>query len=95
MLTGSSTEGAIYLTVMNLPRKERFLQENVILVGVLHINTFLTPLVTEFKQLWKGIPLNNSFRLTRAALLCCSCDVPAARKVGGFRGHRAKKVNVS
>ena len=87
---------------MNLPRKERFLQENVILVGVipgpsepsLHINTFLTPLVTELKQLWKGVPLKNSFGhpvLTRAALLCCSCDIPAARKVCGFRGHRAKK----
>ncbi len=96
------SEGAIYLTVMNLPRKERFLQENVILVGVipgpsepsLHINTFLTPLVTELKQLWKGVPLKNSFGhpvLTRAALLCCSCDIPAARKVCGFRGHRAKK----
>ena len=63
------SEGAIYMTVMNLPRKERFLQENVILVGVipgpsepsLHINTFLTPLVTELKQLWKGVLLKNYF----------------------------------
>ena len=96
------SEGAIYMTIMNLPRKERFLQENVILVGVipgpsepsLHINTLLTPLVNELNQLWKGITLKNCFDhpvLVRAALLCCSCDVPAARKVCGFCGHRAKK----
>lgn len=29
------SEGAIYLSVLNLPRNERFLQENVILVGVI------------------------------------------------------------
>ena len=79
------SEGAIYMTVMNLPQKERFLQENVILVSEpsLHINTFLTPLVTELKQLWKGVLLKNSFGhtvLTRAALLCCSCDIPALEK---------------
>ena len=96
------SEGAIYMTIMNLPRKERFLQENVILVGVipgpsepsLHINTFLNPLVTELQELWKGVVLKNSADssvLVRAALLCCSCDIPAARKVCGFVGHRAKK----
>lgn len=68
MLIGSDhsntqhSEGAIYLTIMNLPRKERFLQENVILVGVIpgpsepspNINTFLRPLVKELNQLWTG-----------------------------------------
>ena len=45
------SEGVIYITVMNLPRQDRFLQENYILVGVipgskepsLHINSFLKP----------------------------------------------------
>lgn len=96
------SEGAIYMTVMNLPRQERFLQENVILVGVipgpkeppLHINTFLRPLVDELKDLWKGICLKNSEGSTvivRGALICSGCDIPAARKVCGFVGHRATK----
>ena len=42
------SEGAMYLTIMNLPWKERYLQENIFLIGVilrpsepsLHINTF-------------------------------------------------------
>ena len=52
--------GAIYLTVQNLPRHERFKEENVILVGILPgpkephftINSFLSPLVEELKTAW-------------------------------------------
>ena len=29
------SEGAVYLSIMNLPRKERFLQENIILACVI------------------------------------------------------------
>lgn len=47
--------GAIYLTVMNLPRNLRFKQENVLLVGLLpgprepkhNVNAFIDPLVQE------------------------------------------------
>lgn len=96
------SEGAIYMSVMNLPRQDRFLQENVMLVGVipgpkeppLHINSFLKPLVDELKELWRGVPLTNAKGQTifvRAALLCAGCDIPATRKVGGFVGHRATK----
>lgn len=90
------------MTIMNLPRHDRFLQENVILVGVipgpneppLHLNTFLKPLVDELKGLWKGVFLKNAEGHTvivRAALLCSGCDIPASRKVCGFLGHRATK----
>ena len=90
------------MTVLNLPRQERFLQENVILVGVipgpkepqLHINSFLSPLVDELQQLWQGLPMqlhNGLHVLVRAALLCVGCDIPAARKVCGFVGHQALK----
>lgn len=92
------SEGAIYLSILNLPRRERFLQENIILVGVipgpkepsLHINSFLKPLVKELKELWRGIVLEDYSGhsvLVRGALLCCSCDIPASRKVCGFIGH--------
>ena len=96
------SEGAIYLSILNLPRHERFLQENVLLVGIvpgpkeplLHINSYLRPLVDEVKLLWKGVCLKNSRSVTilvRGALLCVGCDIPAARKVGGFVNHRATK----
>lgn len=92
--------GAIYLSVLNLPRAERFTSENILLVGVipgphepeLTINTFLKPLVEELLQLWDGVVMQTQDKrlvLVRAALLCVACDVPAARKVCGFCGHRA------
>lgn len=57
--------GIMYLAVQNLPRKERFLAENMI-VGIIpgphepskHINSFLHPLVQELKQLWGGVVLH-------------------------------------
>ena len=74
----------------------------MLLVGVipgpkgppLHINSFLKPLVDELKQLWTGVRLVNVDGisiLVRGGLLCVGCDIPAARKVGGFLGHRATK----
>lgn len=94
------SEGAIYLSILNLPREERYLKENIILVGIipgpkepsLHINSFLQPLVNELKLLWEGVCVNIPNKVTiiiRAALICVACDIPAARKVCGFLGHRA------
>ncbi len=92
--------GVIYLAVLNLPRTEQFTSQNTLLLGVipgprepeLTINTFLKPLVEELLKLWNAIPMkthDNRFVLVRAALLCVACDIPAARKVCGFCGHRA------
>ena len=55
--------GALYLTILNLPRSERYSTENVILLGVIPgprepeftINTFLQPFVEELLELWSGI----------------------------------------
>ena len=93
------SEGAIYLSILNLPREERFLKENI-LAGVipgpkepsLHMNSFLQPLADELKQLWEGVYMNIPNKMStiiRAALICVACDIPAARKVCGFVGHRA------
>ena len=60
----------------------------------LHINSYLRPLVDELKLLWRGVCLKNSRGVTilvRGALLCVGCNIPAARKVGSFVGHRATK----
>ena len=96
--------GVIYLVLLNLPREERFKWENVILVGVIpdmetmpkSINSFLKPLVDEMQVLWKGIRLHSSWSsiplLYRGAILLAASDIPAARKLCGFKGHSAERA---
>lgn len=96
--------GAIYLTIQNLPRNERYLRENIILVGLLPgpkepsltMNSYLTPLVKELLELWHGVIITlkipNSLPISiriKAALSCCACDIPASKKVCGFLAHSA------
>ena len=94
--------GAIYLTIMNLPRNIRNKPENVILVGLLpgpsepsNINRYLEPFVNELNELWQGKELKiynvSGTRLVRCALLCASCDLPAGRKLCGFLSYMAHK----
>ena len=92
--------GVLYISVLNLPRRNRFKIKNTILVGVipgpkepsLTIDTLLAPLVSDLLDLWKGVSLkvsNGGFATFRCALLGVSCDIPAGRKVCGFLGHSA------
>ena len=94
------SEGVIFVTVLNLPRNIRYLQEYTLLIGVIpgpkepkyHINSFLAPFVRDLQTLWSGVvmKMNDGTQwLVRAALLSVSCDIPAARKVCGFCGHGA------
>ena len=87
---------------MNLPREQRYKRENLLLIGLLprpcepkhDINTYLNPLVLEFKQFLKAvnmtIPEKSTQKLVKCALLCVSCDIPAGRKVCGFMDHNAR-----
>jgi hypothetical protein len=83
--------GVIYFVLMNLPRKERFRFENIIIAGIIpsmdkepKLNTFLQPIVDELNILWKGIKLSNSLTSVGltcvVALLCVACDIPATLK---------------
>ena len=73
--------GVIYFVLMNLPRKERFKFENIIIAGIIpsmdkepNLNTFLEPIVDELQVLWRGIKLSNSLTsipLTFVAALLC------------------------
>ena len=93
--------GAIYLTVLNLPRGIRNKTSNVILVGLIpgpqephhDINSYLNPLVHDLKQFWDGIELNVHSvgkKKIRCALVCVACDLPAGRKVCGFLSYNAR-----
>lgn len=90
--------GAIYLTVFNLPRTERFKLENVILVGMIpgpkepkNMNPFLTPFVNEMNELYafKNPSAFLSVSTIRAVISCVMCDLPATRKVCGFSSYNA------
>ena len=81
--------GAIYLSIMNLPRNLRFKRENIILVGLLpgpdeqrhDVNSFLTPIVDELLQIWDGVQMmvmegGQKISCTiYGALLCVACDI--------------------
>ena len=87
--------GAIYLTVMNLPRSVHYKRKNVILVGILpgpcepkgNINSYLEPLIEELQDFWTGVELNVnsgpsvSQTIVRCALMCVACDLPAGRQI--------------
>ena len=57
------------------------------------LNQFLEPVIDELKALWKGVGLRSClsrFTLTfRAAVISISSDIPATRKICGFKGHSA------
>ena len=93
--------GVFYLALLNLPRAERFKWENIIVLGIVppldrepkNLNQFLEPVVDELKALWKGVRLGSClsrFALTfRAAVISISSNVPATRRICGFKGHLA------
>ena len=92
--------GVFYLALLNLPRAERFKWENIIVLGIVpsldrepkDLNQFLEPAVDELKALWKGVRLRSclsGFALTFRAAVSISSDVPATRKICGFKGHSA------
>lgn len=92
--------GVLYVVVENLPREVRFRRENILVIGIIpgpsepsmNINSYLEPVVKDLKNLWEGVLLDINGKQTkiRAAVACLACDVPAARKVGGFIGFKAK-----
>lgn len=92
----------MYIAILNYPRKLRYVQKNVILVGLLpgphepskQMNSFLEHLVRDLLSLSKGIEMATpeGTKVVRASLLCVSCDIPASRKLVGFVGHSAFKA---
>ena len=89
--------GVIYGVICNLPRDVRFKKENMLVLALLpgpnevklhRINHYLAPLVDELLKFWNGVnlPATNNYptgRNIRMAVICCSNDIPAARKLCG------------
>lgn len=96
--------GVLYLCLNNYPRHLRFKPENMLVVGILpgpgepnayQLSNYIKPLVDELLELWNpGITVpgedGNDIKI-RGLLMCCACDIPASRKIGGFLGHAAKQ----
>ena len=86
--------GAIYLSILNLPRELRYLKENIMFVGLIpgphepsvdYIYKYLEPLVEELRQLWFGkLFITRDYpigKIYKGVLILVSCDIPAGRKV--------------
>ena len=88
---------ALMMTVLNLPRAERFKERWTMVLGIIpgptepkgNINTFLKPLEDDLLLLWDGLPLHPEGKTVKAALIALSADIPALRKVSQFVSHKA------
>lgn len=90
--------GVVALICLNLPIELRYKPENVFLAGIIPgpkepsldaVNPYLTPFVDAFLSFWVGVfftktALHPLGRLIICALLLIICDLPCARKAGGF-----------
>ena len=101
--------GVIYGVICNLPRSERFKTSNIITLAVIpgpnepklhQLNHYLAPVIDQFIELWEGIDISTKEKTSkhiRAAIICCACDIPAARKLCGHISarvacHRCEKI---
>src|ERR1700722_70958 len=93
--------GVIYAVICNLPRSERFKPYNILTLAVMpgpkepklhEINNYLYPIINQLNRLWDGYCIKtheyNNGRFIRGALIGCSSDVPASRKLCGFISAR-------
>ncbi|GBB90179.1 hypothetical protein RclHR1_17060003 [Rhizophagus clarus] len=105
--------GAIYGVICNLPRNVRFNKENILTLGLLpgpsevkldKINNYLTPIINELLDFWNEVKLPTkkcpNGKKIRLAVICCSNDIPAARKLCGHISalvgcHRCYKIATS
>lgn len=98
----SYSVGAIYGVICNLPRSERFKPSNILTIALIpgpnepslhQLNHYLAPVIDQLIELWHGVELLTTYesstgKTIRAAVICCSCDIPAARKLCGHISAR-------
>lgn len=93
--------GVISLACLNLPIEQRYKPENMFVPAIIpgpreppldSTNSYLRPLVTAFLEFWTGVRFTHTAmcdlgRLVFCAIIAVICDLPAARKIGGFSSH--------
>jgi hypothetical protein len=95
--------GIIALACLNLPSSIRYKPENMYLVGIIpgpfspcstDLNHYLAPVVDDLEESWKkGVHYNRTAlypngRTVRAAIVCCICDLPGARKTAALASSK-------
>jgi hypothetical protein len=87
----------LYGVICNLLRDMRFKRKNMLYLGLLpgpdevklhKINHYLSPIVDELLEFWDGVDLlstnlHPTGKRIRLAVICCTNDIPAARKLCG------------
>ena len=88
---------ALMMSVVNLPRSERFKKRWTMVLGIIpgptepkgNINAFLSPIIEDLLLLWNGVYIESCGKIVKAALLGVTADMPALRKISQFLGHKA------
>ena len=93
--------GVIYAVICNLPYTECYKSHNILTLAVIpgpkepklhEINNYLYPIINQLVHLWSGYNIvtheNKSGRFIRGAIIGCSSNVPATRKLCGFISAR-------
>ena len=93
--------GVLYAAICNFPRADCFKPKNILTLAVIpgpnepklhEINNYLFPIVNQLNELWNGYNVitreYNNGRFVRGAVIGCSSDVPATRKLCGFISAR-------
>ena len=92
--------GIISCACLNLPLDIRYKPENLYLAGIVpgptepsgdQLNHFLEPLIDDLVDSWeRGVQFSHTAsqrdRITRSAIACVVCDLPAARKSAQLAG---------
>jgi hypothetical protein len=93
--------GTLILVCLNLPPEKRLKPENVYVPGIIpgpteptgpQLNNLLVPLIEDLKSLWTGVHFSKTFahpqgRKIRVAMLTLIADLPAMRRITGFKSH--------
>ena len=92
--------GALYISVLNIPKSQRFKAKWTMLTGLIpgpsepegHVNSYLSPIVDDLLTLYTGIQIQScggKVIFSRSLLLPVLADMPASRKLSQYKSHKA------
>ena len=92
--------GALYISVVNIPKGQRFKAKWTMLTGLIpgpsepegHVNSYLSPIVDDLLTLYTGIQIEScggKVIFSRSLLLPVLADMPASRKLSQYKSHKA------